>query len=97
MSAILAFDKAKKIISDVVMFLAHPQLHAEIALRLMRSSWQQELSLSSLSIGNGSPAISFFSKKLNSAERNYSVRRFQHFVELKDGFFYINTDHKLPT
>ena len=97
-----AFDLAKQTLSNSVL-LAHPQPNASTCITTDASNFAVGAVLEQLIDGQWKP-ISFFSKKLNSAELNYSafdrellaaylaIRHFQYFVEGRP--FHINTDHK---
>ena len=97
-----AFEEAKQTLSEAVM-LVHPQPHAATCITTDASDFAAEAVLEQFIQGQWKP-ISFFSKKLNPAELNYSafnrellavylaVRHFQYFVEGR--VFHINTDHK---
>ena len=97
-----AFEEAKQTLSEAVM-LVHPQPHAPTCITTDASNLAVGAVLEQFIDGQWMP-ISFFSKKLNHAELNYSafdrellaiylsVRHFQYFVEGRT--FHINTDHK---
>ena len=97
-----AFEEAKQTLSEAVM-LVHPQPHAATCITTDASNFAVGAVLEQFIQGQWKP-ISFFSKKLNPAELNYSafdcellavylpVRHFQYFVEGR--VFHINTDHK---
>lgn len=97
-----AFSAAKTALSDAVL-LVHPDPKATIALTTDASDIAVGAVLSQGRISSPSP-ITFFSKKLSSAEKNYSafdkellavylaVKHLHHYIEGR--IFSIYTDHK---
>jgi len=98
----LAFIAAKKALSDATL-LAHPIPGAPISLKTDASDIAVAAVLEQTVNGHFQP-IAFFSRKLRSAERNYStfdrellaahlaVRHFRYFLEGRE--FTLYTDHK---